>query len=227
MPLNNEALDAIATDSLLTPEESANVDTVVIPGWGIIHNFAFHPDRLETHAEEIHQMLLELGPSYLAFDDHRPECQGGDSFLNMCMTSGGTQWTGMHMQQEKLYALGIASGWAVCTLPKEFWPLLNGGMPYLTVLHERKEVTERSTVGQMLEAANASSLTGDTVRVATARCMFCGEQGEVIMPKDAYLKYQAGAHIQQAWPQGSAGDREQIINGTHSACFDKAFPEED
>jgi hypothetical protein len=33
--------------------------------------------------------------------------------------------------------------------------------------------------------------------------------------------------IQRALPQLTADQREQLMNGTHGACFDKAFPEEE
>jgi hypothetical protein len=225
--LNNERLDAVMTEVMLSEAEAESPETVCIPGYGIIHHFAFKPERLEARAEDIHQMLLELGPSYRQVSDDHPENKGGMSFLNMCMTESGVQWTGLHAQQEKLFALGCASGWAISPMPKIVWHMLPGGMPYFIVLNERREVTDRATVREMLDNVLASSMGEDTVKVATARCVHCGRPGEVTMPKEAYKKWKAGAFVQQAWPEGSAGEREQLINGTHPKCFDEMFPPEE
>jgi hypothetical protein len=34
-------------------------------------------------------------------------------------------------------------------------------------------------------------------------------------------------HVQDAFPYLSAGEREQIMTGTHPECWEKMFPEED
>jgi hypothetical protein len=71
--------------------------------------------------------------------------------------------------------------------------------------------------------------TGDEVTIDTGPCPFCKKPGTVVMPKAAWLAWDdgRGPFIQRVWPQGSAGDREQLINGVHGACFDKVFPEEE
>jgi hypothetical protein len=43
---------------------------------------------------------------------------------------------------------------------------------------------------------------------------------------DAWGRWQNGEHIQIAAPTLSVGEREQLISGMHSDCFDKLFPEE-
>lgn len=58
---------------------------------------------------------------------------GGWSFLNACMTRNGEQWTGMHQTMEKLFMLGIAAGQAKWLLPRDMWPALPGGMPYVVI----------------------------------------------------------------------------------------------
>lgn len=100
---------------------------------GIVNNYAFHPARIEDHNEEIHQLLLELPAEF-----QQSTGGGGWSFLNMCMDKHGNQWTGLHWTQEQLMALGIASGWvADVAKTKGIWPILPGGMPYVTVFDER------------------------------------------------------------------------------------------
>ena len=59
------------------------------------------------------------------------------------------------------------------------------------------------------------------VIVHTMPCIMCGKDGMVEMPEEAYRRWSAeGAFIQVAWPEGPAGLREQLINGTHPECFD-------
>jgi hypothetical protein len=69
----------------------------------------------------------------------------------------------------------------------------------------------------------------DTVTIKTGPCLHCGKTGEVTMPSHAWELYAdgRGEHIQRAWPEGSPGDREQLINGTHDACFNEMFPPEE
>lgn len=60
------------------------------------------------------------------------------------------------------------------------------------------------------------------------RCIVCGEDATVIVSKAKHARWVAGEHAQNVWPDMTPGDREQIISGTHSACFDKLFgPDED
>jgi hypothetical protein len=66
----------------------------------------------------------------------------------------------------------------------------------------------------------------EMVKVVTGRCMICGQDGTVKMPKDAYERWVGGMLIQRAWPEGTPGQREQLATGTHGDCFDKAFPPE-
>lgn len=69
----------------------------------------------------------------------------------------------------------------------------------------------------------------ETVTIRCPQCMVCNQRGEVTMPKRAWQEYDdgKGAYIQTAWPEGSAGEREMLINGTHPKCFDELFPPEE
>lgn len=55
------------------------------------------------------------------------------SFLNMCMDKHGNYWTGSHATMDALVMLGNAIGAVSFNLPPQFWPILPGGMPYVTV----------------------------------------------------------------------------------------------
>lgn len=67
----------------------------------------------------------------------------------------------------------------------------------------------------------------EKVTVTTLPCMCCGEAGFVKVLPSELAAYRAGALIQNAMPSLSAGEREQIINGTHDACFEQLSAETD
>jgi hypothetical protein len=67
----------------------------------------------------------------------------------------------------------------------------------------------------------------DTVDVQTEPCIRCGKAGVVTMPRAAFERYEAGEHVQRAWPEGSAAEREQLINGTHGPCFEAMFADDE
>jgi hypothetical protein len=130
MKLTAENVRAVLMDSLFTPEETGcGTDAVGIPEGavmvdGVTGPYGFHPKRLQAHLEDVGLMLDELPTEFSA--------GGGWSFLNMCMTRDGRQW-GEHVDVEGLMVLGIGLGLVEMQLPRELWPALPGGMPYLRV----------------------------------------------------------------------------------------------
>lgn len=97
-----------------------------VKGCGVLQDYAFHPDRLEEARADVASMLAQL-------DDSFKEGKGGGmSFLQACCRADGTQW-GEHSDMEALFALGNALGLAKYPFPREMWPILPGGMPYVTV----------------------------------------------------------------------------------------------
>jgi hypothetical protein len=124
MKLTSEAVDEMMKACLFAEDEPMD-DAVMVEG--IINNYAFHPVRITEHADEIGQMLAELPTAFQA--------SGGGkwTFLNACMDRHGEQWTGLHQQQERLFALGIAAGKARWVFPREVWAALPGGLPYVSV----------------------------------------------------------------------------------------------
>ena len=95
---------------------------------GIVANYGFHPERLESHREEMIALLEQLP------DGFRESGGGGSSFLNACIDRDGNQWTGLHQIMEQLMVLGVALGLASYMLPKDMWKALPGGMPYFSIL---------------------------------------------------------------------------------------------
>src|SRR5690242_7894118 len=126
------------------------------------------------------------------------------SFLNMCMDRNENQWTGLHSEQEKLFCLGIASGWATCPLKRMLWPLLPGEVPYFRVELSRQDTSEMlttiaDTMAQMASKTETTEANDGFITLKTQTCTFCGQGGEVTMPVEAWARYQAGEHIQVAW----------------------------
>jgi hypothetical protein len=122
--LTSQAVDEMMTKCLFTDDEEMGSAVKVE---GIVNRYAFHPTRIMQNADAIGEMLGELP------DEFQASKGGGWSFLNACMDRHGNQWTGLHQQQERLFALGIAAGKARWLMPREMWKVLPGGMPYVAV----------------------------------------------------------------------------------------------
>lgn len=105
------------------PEDGSTPEAAVVVR-GIMANFGFHPERLESHMAEIRGFCNEVGV------DFQKSSGGGTSFLNLCMTRDGVQW-GEHPDCEMLVALAIGTKQGGFCLPREMWGSLPGGMPYV------------------------------------------------------------------------------------------------
>jgi hypothetical protein len=100
-------------------------DAVIVEG--IVRTFGFEPTRLNKKKQDIADMLDELP------DTFKEGKGGGWSFLNMCETKTGVQWTDFHQTMEELLCLGIGTKQAEILLPKEMWKAFPGGMPYCVI----------------------------------------------------------------------------------------------
>jgi hypothetical protein len=58
-------------------------------------------------------------------------------------------------------------------------------------------------------------------------CPFCGFEAAVTVPAEPYHRWDEGKGplIQDCLPNLSVDDREVLISGSHSACYDDAFLE--
>lgn len=65
------------------------------------------------------------------------------------------------------------------------------------------------------------------VTVHTMACMLCGESGRIVVDEAGLEAWESGVLIQDALPELSASEREQLMTGIHAECWDRAFPEED
>ena len=113
-------VDAAFTTSLFKDDEDKSN---FIPVTGITCNIGFHPERLESQRELVTALVAELPAEF----------KEGYTFLNLCMTKNGEQWTGMHRTCEKLMLMAIGLKLMSYCFPKELWPALPGSVPYIIV----------------------------------------------------------------------------------------------
>jgi hypothetical protein len=59
-----------------------------------------------------------------------------------------------------------------------------------------------------------------TVLMRTPVCGICSQEGEVEVPAIGFMARQIGALIQDAFPDLDKTLREQIVSGTHPACWE-------
>ena len=125
--------DVLFKEDELPGEEITSVDQMpdtAVTVEGILHPWGFHRERLEGHRDEIAKMLQGLPREFRAQEFGG---EGGWSFLNACNDAQDVQWTGLHQTMDVLICLGIGLGLAEWVLPRDMWPVLPGGMPYVVV----------------------------------------------------------------------------------------------
>ena len=67
----------------------------------------------------------------------------------------------------------------------------------------------------------------NTIRLKTRTCIYCGKSGHIDVSYAGFKRYEKGAMAQDAFPDLSADEREQIISGTHPECWNKIFGDEE
>ena len=71
-------------------------------------------------------------------------------------------------------------------------------------------------------------MSGKTYPYQLKQCMWCKTSPEVMMlDPDKLRRWNQGEHVQNVWPEMSAGDRELLISGTHDACWQAMFSEDE
>jgi hypothetical protein len=94
---------------------------------GIRGTWYLDTPTLEANRAEIIVMLTELP------DQFKTSGGGGWTFLNACNDREGNQWTGDHDRMEELLVMGMGLDLVGYLLPRDFWVVLPGGMPYFVV----------------------------------------------------------------------------------------------
>lgn len=60
--------------------------------------------------------------------------------------------------------------------------------------------------------------------IETKACMVCSKKDTLEVSEQEYTNlFDRGMHVQDAMPDRDAGFREQVITGTHDACFERMF----
>lgn len=126
--LTTENVQRVFTECLADPQAAEGDPTIEVEG--IMHTWIFNGEAIEAHDAEISAMLAKLPTE---FQSVGVGGGGGWSFLNMCYDRDGNQWTGLHLEVERLVMLGIAAGKATFQMPRGMWEILPGGMPYIVV----------------------------------------------------------------------------------------------
>jgi len=126
MELTSANVEKVIQDCLFRDDEVL-VDAVEAEG--IVNKYAFHPQRLESHREDVRSMLYQLPEEFIK--------GGGWTFLNMCMRADGVQWTGLHRTQQHLACMAIALKLGLWfPSERDLWNIFPGGVPYFIVLKD-------------------------------------------------------------------------------------------
>lgn len=117
-------VEALFRDCLFRNEAEAKKFKPVL-SLGIITNVGFHPERLAGHADTIKALIKEV-----VKEEFYEDTDGGYSFLLLPIDRNENQW-GEQRNAEQLFLLAQALNLASFCLPREVWPMLPGGMPYV------------------------------------------------------------------------------------------------
>jgi hypothetical protein len=71
------------------------------------------------------------------------------------------------------------------------------------------------------------AIVSNLIAVKTKTCCVCNEYEVWSLDRELVERWQGGENIQRVFPDMGAGEREQLISGTHPACWDKLFPREE
>ena len=93
---------------------------------GLVRRVCFHPERLESQRETLKEYLMQLPHEF------REKEGGGWSFIYSTTTADGELW-GEQYNAEQLIMMGIGLGLVEYAMPREFWKLLPGGVPYIVI----------------------------------------------------------------------------------------------
>lgn len=63
----------------------------------------------------------------------------------------------------------------------------------------------------------------ETIKFTSRPCMQCGKTSTLTLDKKAFEAWQKTVHVQKAFPNMTAAEREILISGTHDECWKKMF----
>lgn len=65
------------------------------------------------------------------------------------------------------------------------------------------------------------------VTIETPKCWHCGNTGTIELTEAEAVALKVTRFVQDALPMRTADEREQVMTGTHPACWAEMFPNED
>ena len=63
----------------------------------------------------------------------------------------------------------------------------------------------------------------DTITVEPRNCFWCGNTAQIDVPFEGFVLWNNGKLIQEALPELSSDERELLMTGTHSDCWEAAY----
>lgn len=122
-----DEVKTILRSVLYNAEESKDgappADAVLVSG--VVRDYGFHPQRLAASKPKVKALIDQLDPNFFI-----GSAGGGGSFLYLPFDKNGEQW-GEQIDAEELLALAMGLGMAEYLLPRNFWVVLPGGVPYV------------------------------------------------------------------------------------------------
>ena len=79
----------------------------------------------------------------------------------------------------------------------------------------------------MAEDRNLPVNLGPDEYLIVRTCTFCGKGTATVVPAQGLWDWEHGKFSQVAFPNLTAGEREQVMTGTHDACYDKFMKDPD
>lgn len=128
MILTSKNVNTIFAKCLLSSQEAIDdVSAITVEG---IYNlsYCFSKERIQYHINDIASMLHELPSQF------RKNISGGESFLNLCNTNGGGQWTDTLTDMEYLMYLGLAARLMKYSFIRSKWANLPSKMPFVHIV---------------------------------------------------------------------------------------------
>ena len=132
--INSEEVRAVLRSCLYNKDELENgtpEDVVIVEG--LTRKFGLHPGRLEENRSKVIRWLEALSRQF-----HKDGGKGW-SFLNMCNQKNGVRWTDSQQHMEELVCLGLGLGLVRYCMPREFWGMYSGSVPYIVICVPEKK----------------------------------------------------------------------------------------
>jgi len=89
---------------------------------------------------------------------------------------------------------------------------------YRTLAERKAVMTAHSEVHDLTAGRD-----GEVVLARSTACFVCRQQTVLRLLQDDLAKFQRGVHVQDAFPYLDANEREMVLTGIHSSCWDSMF----